>query len=233
MNASPWRQLTLIHLSDLHFGVNHSFNPPGGGDQRGRPTLAESILKDLAQGQFAIPSEFSPVGTSERKAQVELPRVVLAITGDFNERCLEPEFEQARRFLTMVSQATIFGHTLSAQDGASIASSIRTMMRSARCVRAPRHNSLTLGNHPGCLAPSIWRKMASLSPKSTRALTFRRIRSTSAAARLTMRQSLVSRGSSSSYRKMFDTPPSRSRWFITILWCCRYWPRTIADMTRF
>ncbi|CAB3778798.1 3',5'-cyclic adenosine monophosphate phosphodiesterase CpdA [Paraburkholderia ultramafica] len=124
MNGSRWEQITLIHLSDLHFGARHSFNAPSGGDPRSRPKLAESLLADIRDGQFALPSAFAPSNpsavdlaiSSEAGAEPTVPRVVLAITGDFNERCVEPEFQEARSFLESFCNATIFGYTLGPQD---------------------------------------------------------------------------------------------------------------------
>lgn len=102
---SKWHQLTIVHVSDMHFGERHFFNPPAGGSPIGRPTLGESILKDLRSDSFAFPSQFSSGS-----------RVIVALTGDFNERCVEPEFEQARTFLKTFYGASIFGQTVSAED---------------------------------------------------------------------------------------------------------------------
>jgi hypothetical protein len=46
------RQLTIVHMTDLHFGANHRFDPhhaPDGtsASRIGVPKLFQSILKDL------------------------------------------------------------------------------------------------------------------------------------------------------------------------------------------
>jgi 3',5'-cyclic AMP phosphodiesterase CpdA len=110
VSASGWEQLTIVHISDLHFGENHSFSPPSGGASVGIPRLGESILAGLSKGQFAIPGEFGPGVGAHR------PRVVLAITGDFNQKCLEPEFEAARKFLEEFYDNSIFDTRITADD---------------------------------------------------------------------------------------------------------------------
>ena len=47
------RQLTIIHLTDIHFGKDHRFDPARAPDgslasRVGVPKLYQSILKDLA-----------------------------------------------------------------------------------------------------------------------------------------------------------------------------------------
>jgi 3',5'-cyclic AMP phosphodiesterase CpdA len=115
---SIWRQLTIIHMTDLHFGANHSFNPPDGGAAANRPKLADSILNDLQRGKFAVSSEFRYLfdsGPSDGKAP-PLPRVIVAVTGDFNEKCLEPEFVQARAFLSSFENASVFNSKITSDD---------------------------------------------------------------------------------------------------------------------
>lgn len=115
LSETEWKQLTIVHLTDLHFGARHIFNPPGGGDPTGQPHLHESILKDMDEGSFALPNEF-PQGIVSAGGPVTPTRVIIAITGDFNERCVEPEFQQARELLNALDGRIIFGSTISFDD---------------------------------------------------------------------------------------------------------------------
>jgi 3',5'-cyclic AMP phosphodiesterase CpdA len=93
----------------MHFGPKHFFNPAAGGAPVGRLPLGESILKDLREGSFDARSEF--------KAKTGGPtRVMIALTGDFNERCTAPEFTQSKAFLEGFYGTSIFGHTITAKD---------------------------------------------------------------------------------------------------------------------
>jgi 3',5'-cyclic AMP phosphodiesterase CpdA len=117
MNGFRWRQLIIVHVSDLHFGSKHTFNAPGGGANAGRPTLSKSIIEDLWNGNFAVPSEFIRSVQSEVGNPGDLrPRVVIAITGDFNERSVEPEFQQSRTFVSDFYGATVLEHRLHPKD---------------------------------------------------------------------------------------------------------------------
>jgi len=84
----------IVHVSDLHFGEKHRFDPPPGDDGRrgpreGFPHLHGSILNDLetlleksGEEGLADPDAF----TSPADAPV---RVLFALTGDFTETGVE------------------------------------------------------------------------------------------------------------------------------------------------
>lgn len=88
-------QLLIIHLSDIHFGSRHAFNPPQGPEgnpisSAGLPTFTELLLKDLAADDPSCP-------------------VCIAITGDFTSKCEEKGFEEAARFVSQLTKARVFG----------------------------------------------------------------------------------------------------------------------------
>lgn len=115
-DARGWRQLRVIHLSDMHFGDRHVFNPPAAGAATDERTLLWSISQDLRSGSFALAQEFLPAVTSEAPDDRAAPRTILALTGDFNERCTEPEFQQSQAFLKGLYGTTAFGHKVTPAD---------------------------------------------------------------------------------------------------------------------
>ncbi|MHC2432737.1 metallophosphoesterase [Bradyrhizobium sp. USDA 4451] len=120
MNAGTdergWKQLTIIHLSDMHFGQRHFFNPPSAGAASEERTLLWSISKDLQSGAFALGHEFSGPVQSEASGPGSVPRTIFALTGDFNERCTQPEFKQSETFLQGLYDITVFGHKVGPAD---------------------------------------------------------------------------------------------------------------------
>lgn len=93
MNRTPWRQLTIIHATDLHFGDRHSFTPPLDANGvrisgRGRPTLTESLLKDLLSIQPPV-----------KRSGIPEDRLIVALTGDLSEKADTAELRQARAFM--------------------------------------------------------------------------------------------------------------------------------------
>lgn len=89
------RQIVIIHISDVHFGPKHQFNPektPGGDIPvgTGYPTLLEKMLEDLNQPDPGCP-------------------VLMCFTGDFTESGDLEEFEQAAKFIKGLAEAPVFG----------------------------------------------------------------------------------------------------------------------------
>jgi 3',5'-cyclic AMP phosphodiesterase CpdA len=124
---SSWRQLTLIHLTDIHFGPKHSFKPPLPPDghpavARGWPTLLDSLTKDWMTGTFAdrgtppTPSGFPPASLRPDGTVDPNTRVVVAITGDITETAVDTEFVDASAFVDGCAQNMIFGWKMSADD---------------------------------------------------------------------------------------------------------------------
>jgi len=93
--AHATRQIVIIHLSDLHFGEKHRFNPPRtpSGDRPGRngyPTAIEKLAEDLRQDEPGCP-------------------VILCLTGDFAESGRTTEFGEAEAFIRGLCEIPVFG----------------------------------------------------------------------------------------------------------------------------
>ena len=89
------RQVVIIHLSDIHFGRNHTFNSPTSarGDrpvERGYPTLLDKLKDDLALDDPGCP-------------------VLVAITGDMAETGAYEELAQAESFIKGLTEFPILG----------------------------------------------------------------------------------------------------------------------------
>ncbi|MFO1157237.1 MAG: metallophosphoesterase [Reyranellaceae bacterium] len=124
---SSWRQLTLIHLTDLHFGPRHAFKPPVPPDghpavARGWPKLLESLTRDWMTGVFAdrgpppTPSGYPPARRRPDGTRDPNTRVVVAITGDLTETSLDTEFDDASKFVEQCAKSMIFGWQMSVDD---------------------------------------------------------------------------------------------------------------------
>jgi hypothetical protein len=111
-NARGWKQPRIVHISDMHFGRNHFFNPPGNGAESDGRSLLHSILRDLNK----MAEESSDRITSDVAALTEPPRVIFALAGDFNERCIEPEFKKSRTFLDGPYGTTVFRGSIEPSD---------------------------------------------------------------------------------------------------------------------
>ncbi len=124
---SYWRQLSIIHLSDLHFGPKHSFQPPLPPDghpavAKGWPTLFDSLSRDWTFGTFAdrgappTPSGFLPAALQPDGRPDPNTRVIVAITGDLTETAEDTQFADANAFLQRCSKTTITGWIVRPED---------------------------------------------------------------------------------------------------------------------
>lgn len=89
------RQLYIVHLSDIHFGTKHRFNPPisAAGDSPGEedyPTLLGKLAEDLDGKDPDCP-------------------VIVCITGDLVETAKLEEFEQAENFVQELARTPLLG----------------------------------------------------------------------------------------------------------------------------
>ena len=89
------RQLSIIHLSDVHFGAKNRFNPAitAHGDRATEddyPTLLDKLAADLAEEDPECP-------------------VCICITGDLTETGAIEEFQLAERFVQDLANTPIFG----------------------------------------------------------------------------------------------------------------------------
>ena len=99
-DAAP--QLTVIHVSDLHFGARHRFEPPQtpAGDvpkRDGFPSLVEKLCEDWAAPRVKCP-------------------VIVCITGDVTNTATESEFKAAAAFITGITKAKAFGCSISPRN---------------------------------------------------------------------------------------------------------------------
>jgi 3',5'-cyclic AMP phosphodiesterase CpdA len=124
---SYWRQLTIVHLSDLHFGAKHAFQPPIPPDghpavAKGWPTLLQLLQRDWAVGTFAdrgpppTPSGFPPATLKADGQPDPNRRVIVALSGDLTETASDTEFDDAAAFIEGCSHSTITGWSTSAED---------------------------------------------------------------------------------------------------------------------
>nr|WP_249128192.1 metallophosphoesterase [Bradyrhizobium lablabi] len=89
------RQLVVVHLSDVHFGDHHRFSPGkavGAGNlpKAGHPTLADSLLRDLAVADPDCP-------------------VIVCITGDLVETGTARELRHAADLIKQLAASDILG----------------------------------------------------------------------------------------------------------------------------
>lgn len=104
MSEQMWRQLTVLHLTDLHFGDQHAFLPPMSpagtlAAAQGIPTLAQSVLADVARLDLRlVPGSTSSLPEAEG-AGPDSPRhrTILALTGDLTERASQDQFDLAAK----------------------------------------------------------------------------------------------------------------------------------------
>jgi 3',5'-cyclic AMP phosphodiesterase CpdA len=123
---SHWRQLTIAHLSDLHFGAKHRFQPPIPPDghpatAEGWPKLLDLLQRDWMGGTFAdreappTPSGFPPAMLKDGQPEPNA-RVIVAMTGDLTETASDTEFADARAFALGCASASIMGWSMRPQD---------------------------------------------------------------------------------------------------------------------
>lgn len=96
------RQLVVVHLSDVHFGSHHRFDPgqaAGGGrlPAAGHPKLIDSLVDDLADVDPGCP-------------------VIVCITGDLTQTASSKEFREAENFIKRLATASVFGKVRGIQD---------------------------------------------------------------------------------------------------------------------
>lgn len=96
------RQIEIIHLSDLHFGSHHRFDPPQtpAGDfpkRVGYPKLIDKLKEDLRGIMSSSPA-------------------IVCLTGDFATTCSANELEQAEEFIRGIAKSGIVGSTKSLEN---------------------------------------------------------------------------------------------------------------------
>lgn len=94
-NLPATRQLLIIHLSDVHFGKEHRFDPPSTPDgdtpkRAGYPQLLQKLVDDLQEPDPGCP-------------------VIICVTGDLATAATYGEFQEAEEFIRGLANAPILG----------------------------------------------------------------------------------------------------------------------------
>jgi 3',5'-cyclic AMP phosphodiesterase CpdA len=97
MPAVPVRQIAIVHLSDVHFGPTHRFDPvrTASGDvpsERDYPTLLEKLQEELGQETLDCP-------------------VIVVISGDLAQTGAVDELERAEEFVRGLAESNVLGAT--------------------------------------------------------------------------------------------------------------------------
>jgi hypothetical protein len=87
------RQLQIVHISDIHFGKDHRFDPPrtAAGDtpkRVGYPSLLQKLQEDLPTGDVGCPA-------------------IVCVTGDLATTAVKNEFDEAEALVQ--GTTTLFG----------------------------------------------------------------------------------------------------------------------------
>jgi 3',5'-cyclic AMP phosphodiesterase CpdA len=93
--TSLTRQIHIVHLSDIHFGDRHTFNPelPASGGAvavPGHPTVLQKLLEDLREPDPGCP-------------------VIVCITGDVATKASGEEFARTEEFVRGLAEAAVYG----------------------------------------------------------------------------------------------------------------------------
>lgn len=110
-NSHYTNQITIVHLSDLHFGSKHicmTDDPSASND--GIPELSNLIQQDLSTDFGA---SFSNQLNHSLKNE---PPIILAITGDFTQKAEHSEFEQATKFLNKLCDNQLLNQNITKND---------------------------------------------------------------------------------------------------------------------
>jgi 3',5'-cyclic AMP phosphodiesterase CpdA len=127
MSLAAWSQIAIVHLSDLHFGKPHRFQPkitPGGDRPKdeGFPELRASLLADatarlaeLYQSPESLEAD-SIRFTGLNGIGPMAVRTIFALTGDLTESAEQAEFRKAESLVDAIRAAPGFVPNLSADD---------------------------------------------------------------------------------------------------------------------
>jgi len=109
----------IIHLSDLHYGDGHVFDPEKTPDGRapaklGMPTLADKLIEDLtnpneepSRPQLGE-STAAPSTIDQDFAVPSMPKIV-CLSGDFTQKALLVEFKQAEALVERLQATASLG----------------------------------------------------------------------------------------------------------------------------
>lgn len=109
-------QVGIVHLSDLHFGDPHYFQPPitpaGSRAANTFPPLSQLIAKDLNSPDF---KKLMPQYPRSEGGFEDMPLYVV-ISGDLTETASPSEFAQAHKFIEDLSNAPILGSSINRRN---------------------------------------------------------------------------------------------------------------------
>lgn len=103
-------QIQILHLSDLHFGDHHIYNPTPSASKAGIPSLGESISDDL-QKDFGA----TVIDKTDYSQQKESP-LIIAVSGDFTQKAAHQEFQEASAFLDKLLCNKILNRKISKEN---------------------------------------------------------------------------------------------------------------------
>jgi len=111
------KQVAIVHLSDLHFGDPHFFQPPLPPDgipaANTRPSLLDLLVADLNSNELR---ELAPrIPESGGRGYLDMP-LIIAISGDLTETAGTKEFHQAERFISDLGNAAILGSKVTREN---------------------------------------------------------------------------------------------------------------------
>lgn len=111
------KQLAIVHLSDLHFGDPHFFQPPlppdGVPAANTRPSLLDLLVADLNSAELR---DLTPrIPESSGRGYLDMPLIV-AISGDLTETAGTKEFDQAEKFISDLGNAAILGSKVTSEN---------------------------------------------------------------------------------------------------------------------
>jgi 3',5'-cyclic AMP phosphodiesterase CpdA len=122
MTSRDWLQLAIVHLSDIHFGKPHRFQPEmtPSGDRaapEGIPSLAESVLHDACSRLHDLHKGKHDCSLNGlRSLRPESVRLAFALTGDLTESASYSEFQQAEDLVDVICKKSPVSEPLTADD---------------------------------------------------------------------------------------------------------------------
>jgi 3',5'-cyclic AMP phosphodiesterase CpdA len=108
------KYVEIIHVSDLHYGEGHIFNPGKTADGRtaaglGMPTLADKLIEDLANPseEPSRPEIGELIGScAEPGFQVPPMPKIVCLSGDFTQKAALEEFQQAEALVKRLQETS-------------------------------------------------------------------------------------------------------------------------------
>ena len=124
MSERDWTQVVIVHLSDLHFGKPHRFQPditPDGdaAGEVGFPPLSSSVLRDVSDRLKQL--HRAPNGETRKLTGLlglapKSVRTIFALTGDLTEIAAPEEFKKAQGFVDDILATPLFNPPLTHDD---------------------------------------------------------------------------------------------------------------------